>query len=238
MWKRVCIVGLLLSVTSCKPGVGSSCDKGEAKCLNKQAQLACEDGKYIETPCRGPNGCSIAPEGTRCDISANKAGDRCSKGDEGAAACADPKTLIVCRGGAYQPAPCRGPDGCQTKEGRANCDTSIAESGDACAESEKPKACSKDGSELLSCKGGEMKSELACRGPDGCKIADGKLNCDLTLAKLDDVCPAEMEGKHACSVDRKRILICKSQKFAPDSDCSKPGEGCLSEGSIRCGKPE
>ncbi len=239
MWKRICFVSLVALLTSCKPGVGSSCDKGEAKCLNKTAQLACEDGKYIETPCRGEKGCSITPDGIRCDISANKADDRCSKDDEGAAACADPKTIVVCRGGKYLPSPCRGPDGCQRKDGRAHCDTSVAEAGDACAESEKGKSCSKDGAQLLSCQGGKMATLFFCRGPDGCKIVDKKLNCDLTVAKLQDVCPGEMEGKHACTMDKKSILICKSKKFAADSDCDKPGESCISEGSsVRCGEPE
>ncbi len=239
MWKTLWIGFGIAVLSGCKPGVGSSCDKGEAKCLSKTAQLSCEDGKYVETPCRGANGCAITPDGIRCDISGNKAGDRCSKDDNGAAACADPKTLVVCNAGQYQPAPCRGPDGCQQKEGRAVCDTSIAEPGDHCADAEKPKACSKDGSQLLSCKQGKMATVFFCRGPDGCGIKDGKLNCDLTVAKLDDVCPGEMDGKHACTQDRKQILVCKAQKFSKDSACDKAGESCLSDGgSIRCGKPE
>lgn len=230
------LLGSVLLMAGCKRGVGSSCDKGEARCLDRERQLVCDQGKFIESPCRGPEGCSLAPKGVSCDVSANKPGDLCSRDDEGAAACTDPKTLISCRGGSYQPSPCRGPDGCVASEGRPKCDTSVATSGDACAEQEKPKACSTDGKTLLACKGGTMQTELPCRGPDGCKITASKLDCDLTLAELADPCPSEMDGRHACAVDRKTMLVCKDGKFAPDSPC-KAGESCLVEGgSIRCGK--
>ena len=133
---------LLVVCAGCKPGVGTSCDKGEARCQDKQTQLACQGGKYIATPCRGPGGCSITPDGIHCDISKNKPGDPCSTDDVGAAACSDEKTLIACVEGKYQPSPCRGPKGCTSSDGRPTCDTSIAAPGDACKDTEKPKGCS------------------------------------------------------------------------------------------------
>lgn len=236
---RHLVFGLALFVASgCKPAPGSSCSKGEARCLDKTTQLACQDGKYIATPCRGPNGCGIAPEGIRCDISGNKPGDPCSTEDDGAAACTDDKTLIVCQGGQYQPAPCRGPAGCKTNDGRPLCDTTIAAAGDGCKDADKPKACSTDGKQYLVCKAGKMTVELECRGPDGCKSEGGKLDCDLTIAQVGDTCLKEMDGKNACSLDRKSIVVCKGGKFEVDEPC-KPPEGCLAtDGSIRCEKPK
>ena len=230
---------LLVVCAGCKPGVGTSCDKGEARCQDKQTQLACQGGKYIATPCRGPGGCSITPDGIHCDISKNKPGDPCSTDDVGAAAGSDEKTLIACVEGKYQPSPCRGPKGCTSSDGRPTCDTSIAAPGDACKDTEKPKGCSTDGKQLLTCQSGKMALSFWCRGPDGCSAKDGKLDCDLSVAKLDDPCIKEMEGKNACALDRKAIVVCKGSKFVVDEKCEKKGESCLFEGgSIRCGKPD
>ncbi len=196
----------------------------------------CDQGKLIEAPCRGPRGCSMPVEGVVCDVSGNKPGDPCSRDDEGAAACADAKSILVCRSGKFQINLCRGPDGCERSDGRPQCDTSIAEVGDGCVDADKPRACATDRKALLGCVDGKMANQVTCRGPDGCQIEAGKLNCDLTLAEAKDPCLSDMEGRHACSVDRKRILICKSGEMVSDSECDKK-ESCLTEGgSIRCGK--
>jgi hypothetical protein len=232
-------LGLLcaaLQVHACKPAVGSSCATDEARCLDKSSQLSCDNGRFIQTPCRGPAGCSTSDRGVRCDISGNRPGDACSRVDEGAASCVGQR-MIVCRGGQYVFAECRGAKGCSNEAGRAVCDTSLALRGDAC---NKPgaKACSKDGKEVLSCQAGEMSFLYFCRGEVGCNAAGGKLNCDMSVADPGDACDRSMEGKNACSGDGSRILVCREHRFTDDEKC-KPGTRCSTEGGgISCTKPE
>lgn len=227
----------VLGLASCKPGPGSSCDKGEARCVDRTSQLVCQNGHYIQAPCRGPRGCGLTPSGISCDISANQPGDVCSTDEEGASACVDAKTKIVCAGGKFVAGSCRGPKGCETQEGRPLCDMSIAEPGDVCKDSDKTKACSVDGKQYLVCTGAKMTMEFQCLGPNGCKSEGGKLSCDMTYARDKDPCTKEMEGKHACNLDKSSIVTCKGGKFVIDEEC-KGGTSCNAEGTIRCEKPE
>lgn len=228
---------LLALSSACKPGPGSSCDKGEARCVDKKSQLVCQKGSYIQAPCKGPRGCGLSPSGVSCDISGNQAGDACSTDEEGASACNDPKTRIVCTGGKFVATTCRGPKGCETQEGRPLCDVSVAEPGDACRDADKTKACSVDGKQYLACKDGKMTMEFQCLGPGGCKSEGGKLGCDMSMARDKDPCTAEMEGKHACNADKSSIVVCKGGKFVIDEEC-KSGATCNAEGTIKCEKPE
>jgi hypothetical protein len=226
-----------LALVACKPSVGSSCTKGEARCVDSGRALVCEDGKFIETPCAGKLGCRLQPEGTACDVHGNKAGDRCSKDEEGAAVCADAETLLVCRAGKTVRAACRGTGGCVEEHGRAACDASIAEAGDPCGAASKS-SCSVSGKEVLACAGGAMKKVYECRGERGCTVASGKIDCDQSVARLGDGCDRRVEGTFACSEDRKNIVKCAGGRFIADEKC-KAGTACLAEpGSTRCGKPE
>jgi hypothetical protein len=224
-----------LTFVACKPAVGSSCTKGEARCIDPGRALVCEEGKFIETPCAGKLGCRPQPEGTACDVHGNKAGDRCSKDEEGAAVCADKETLLACRGGTTVLAACRGQGGCVEEYGRAACDASIAEEGDPCGAGSKS-SCSVSGKEVLVCAGGAMKKTYECRGERGCTVASGKLDCDQTVARLGDGCDPRLDGSYACSEDRKNIVKCEKGRFVADETC-KAGKECLAEpGSTRCGK--
>jgi hypothetical protein len=219
---------------ACKPRPGSSCDRGEARCLAGDTQLACHAGKMIEVPCRGPNGCQVTEKGVACDISKNVAGDPCTDADENVGTCSeDGKTKIVCRGGKYHAEPCRGRDGCKLIEGRASCDTSLMEEGEACLQ-EGSQACSTDNTTFLVCTKGKMEVKLRCRGASGCQFLDRKLTCDLSVAALDDPCDEKMEGKNACALDKKQIVVCKAAKFTSDTVC-KAGEECIvGDGTVKC----
>ncbi|MBK7584226.1 MAG: DUF1962 domain-containing protein [Myxococcales bacterium] len=227
----------LCALAACKPAPGGSCDRGEAKCVDKQSQLVCQKGSYIQAPCKGPRGCGLTPTGVSCDITGNQPGDICSTDEEGASGCIDAKTKIVCSGGKFAATTCRGPRGCETQEGRPLCDLSVAEPGDACREADLTKACSVDGKQYLSCRAGKMTMEFQCLGPNGCKSEAGKLSCDMSYARDQDPCTTEMEGKHACNLDKGSIVMCKGGKFVVDEEC-KSGTACNAEGSIRCEKPE
>lgn len=227
----------LVLVGACKPGPGSSCDRGEARCVDKKSELICQKGSYILAPCKGPRGCGLTPTGVSCDISGNAAGDACSTDEEGASACTDAKTKIVCTAGKFVATQCRGPKGCETQDGRPLCDVTVAEPGDVCKDAEKAKACSVDGKQFLACEGGKMTLQFQCLGPNGCKSEAGKLDCDMSYARDKDPCTKDMEGKVACNLDRSSIVACKGGKFVIDEEC-KDGKRCVGEGSIRCEKPE
>jgi len=225
-----------LSSLSCKPSVGSSCERGEARCQDKQNQLICSNGELISAPCRGDQGCQTSPTGVACDISKNQPGDVCSSYEQGVAVCVDPKKMLACNEGKFAHVECRGPAGCTTTEGRATCDTTIANEGDPCKD--VAKACSVDGKQVLTCTAGKMALTFFCHGENGCKAQGGKIDCDLTVAREGDPCIQEMEGKVACNIDKKSIVACKSKKFALDEKC-ETGKTCSTEGgSIMCAKPE
>jgi len=216
--------------TNCKPSLGSSCEKGEARCLDSKRELVCQAGRFIESPCAGPGGCRLTEKGTSCDFSGNEPGDPCSTDEEGAAACRHRDGMLACHGGVYLLVPCRGASGCLNAEGRAACDTSIAEPGDACRE-ENLKACASDGSQVLICKQHTMQRFYACRGKGGCASSGGRLSCDTTIAKLGDACDPKLEGQaFACTPDGREILACRAGAFGLEQTC-KAGQKCSVNGS-------
>ena len=232
------LFGLVLLAVSCKPGVGSSCGKGEARCVDTRSELACQAGQFVLTPCHGPRGCSTNEQGTSCDFSGNQAGDPCSTDDEGAATCHSKDGMLACHGGLYGLVPCRGTRGCTNADGRAACDTSVAQLNDACRD-ETLKACASDASQVLICKDHAMVSFYPCRGLNGCTSLGGKLSCDTSIAKLGDPCDKKLEGQaFSCSPDGASIPLCKGGAFTLDETC-KAGQKCLVEGSsTHCAKPD
>jgi len=228
---------VLFALVGCKPSAGSSCEKGESRCLEPNRALVCQKNVFIETPCLGKNGCRKEPAGVSCDVSANRAGDPCSTDEEGAAVCADEKTLVACRRGKYARVPCRGPGGCAQEGGNTRCDATVAELGEPCAEDDK-KACATDGRRVLSCENGRMTPKYECRGEHGCRVQERKVDCDLTIARLGDTCDKLVEGTYACSEDARSILRCDNGRFGDNEKC-KGATRCLVEpGSTRCAKPE
>lgn len=231
------LLSLAIFAIDCKPSVGSSCDKREARCIDRQSQLICQNGKFIQSPCKGPKGCSLTPDGVACDISGNKMDEPCSTDDEGAASCSDKRAKVVCMGGKYVSMPCRGPHGCEMVDNKAICDMSVAEPGELCKDADKVKACSVDGKEYLACEGSKMTLQFYCLGPNGCKADKSTLNCDMSFARDKDPCTKEMEGKNACNLDKSSIVVCKDGKFRVDEECKK-GTRCIVEGTIKCEKPD
>jgi hypothetical protein len=227
----------LLALAACKPAAGSSCDAGEARCLDSKRAIACDDGKFVETPCKGKAGCSTVQETTTCDIAGNEPGDVCVKSDEGVAVCTGADAMLACHERKFEQVPCRGARGCELVGGQASCDQSVAEPGEAC---KKPgaKACSVDKSRVLSCDEGGMREQYLCRGEAGCAASGGKLSCDQTVAKLGDACDKGLDGHVACSDDKKSMLTCNGDEFIASEKC-KPGTVCTVSGqSTSCAKPE
>ena len=228
---------LFLALGGCKPGVGSRCDKGESRCVDKGTALVCEAGRFIETPCRGKEGCRLQAEATACDVHGDRTGDPCSNDDDGSAVCSDAKTMLACHQGKYVTVACRGQHGCAEESGRAQCDESVAESGEACGHDGK-RACSSDGKRVLLCTSGQTETQYQCRGERGCSVVSGKIDCDVSVARNGDACDTQFEGTFACTEDSLGIVKCNSGRFEPDETCKK-GMRCLAEpGSTRCAKPE
>lgn len=226
-----------LSLAACKPAAGSSCDAGEARCLDAKRSLVCDDGKLVETPCKGKAGCSTLQESTTCDISGNEPGDACVKGDEGVATCAGSDAMLACHQRKFERVPCRGPRGCEVVGTQTSCDQSIAEPGEACKKL-GAKACSVDKSRVLACAEAGMQELYLCRGDGGCSSNGGKLSCDQTVAKLGDACDKGLDGHVACSDDHKALLSCNGEKFVASEKC-KPGTVCTVSGqSTSCAKPD
>lgn len=220
---------------ACKPAPGGKCDRGEARCLDATHELVCDDGIFVDVPCRGKGGCVTVGETTSCDISRNQAGDRCGKTDEGAAICAGDKAMLACHSGKFETVPCLGPRGCQLSGAKANCDQSIANVGDACKK-DHAKACSADGSRVLSCRLGRMSELYECRGEKRCTSEAGKLSCDQTVAKLGDSCDKGLSGHIACSMDMKALLKCDAERFVVSEKC-KAGTVCTVSGQVtKCEK--
>jgi hypothetical protein len=227
----------LVAFWSCKPAPGGSCDPGEARCLDAKREIICEDGKFVETPCKGKGGCSTLQERTTCDISGNEPGDPCSKAEEGVAVCSDDHAMLACHGRKFEKVPCRGPRGCEMVGAQANCDQSVAEAGDACRPLTAKAACSQDKTSVLSCKDGRMSELYRCRGANGCVSGGGKLSCDQTIAALGDTCDKGLSGHVACSVDNKALIKCEAERFVASEKC-KPGTQCTVAGqSTSCTKP-
>lgn len=225
------LVGFSLSV-GCKKGVGSSCGKGDARCLDPSTVLVCQEGEYIAAPCRGPQGCVLTARGTLCDVTGNAAGDACSRDDEGSATCANPETLLTCRGGRYEVSRCGGPKGCSVEGASAVCDATVAAKDDVCRPGAR--ACSQDGKAVLACEGGKLVPARHCRGKQGCTVKGRELECDTSVAAIDDPCSREMEGSVACSERGDQVLICRGQRFAIEEVCKK-GKRCDGEGGrIAC----
>jgi hypothetical protein len=226
----------VVALAACKPSVGSSCEKGEARCLNPNRALVCQKGAFIETPCLGQHGCRTEPQGVSCDVTANRSGDPCSTDEDGAAVCSDEHTLVACRKGRYTRVPCRGPRGCTQEGANTRCDATVAEIGEPCADENK-KACATNGRQVLACENGRMTSKYECRGENGCRVLENKIDCDLTIARLGDACDKLVEGTFACSEDARAIVRCQAGKFIADETC-KGATRCLVEpGSTRCAKP-
>ncbi len=99
------------------------------------------------------------------------------------------------------------------------------EAGGSCS-TEAEAAC--DGkTAALTCTGGKWE-KTECRGPKGCSVTGALVDCDHSLAQLDDLC--DHEGNYACSVDGKSLLQCKSKKFVLDEAC-KGNAKCKVTGS-------
>ena len=75
-----------------------------------------------------------------------------------------------------------------------------------------------DKTTALTCKGGKF-AEVACRGPLGCTKYQDQGHCDDSVASQGDACMGTSEEEYACSLDKKRALVCKNGRFETYLEC-------------------
>lgn len=168
-----------LSALSCsrEPGPGDPCKPQEIRCLDPKTELACQKGKFIAAPCKGPMGCREEGKSLVCDFTGNAEGDVCSTEEDGNARCIGADRRVTCRGGRYTIDHCRGSDGCKSTGTLLRCDQTRAEPGDPCRG--QTSACALDGKAALSCVDGRIRLAAACPGEGGCSFAGREVSCDL-----------------------------------------------------------
>jgi hypothetical protein len=150
-----------------------------------------------------------------------KVGGKCEAGQ---ALCEDGATLLVCQGGTFLEAKCRGPSGCAKEGTRVTCDESVATAGDLCLETAgQSHACTADKKTSLACDKGKFKAVQTCRGPGGCQVRGEQVTCDAKTAEKGDLCTSS--GTFACSGDLKSRLLCKDGAFSFDRYC-RGATGC------------
>ncbi len=153
------------------------------------------------------SGCKVHPGG-KCSV--------------GAAACLDKTSGLFCGAdGKYAIMSCRG--GCTTSGRDVNCESSIASENDGCGEVGNV-ACSIDHSRALECgKDNKFIVGETCRGPRGCTVVAGSIDCDNDTSEVGDPCHAP--GDYACTQDKALLLRCNDRKMAPRNACRGP-KGC------------
>jgi hypothetical protein len=213
------VVAVLAFTGGCKPKLGGRCSAGQTACEDPRTALFCDDAKFGEMTCSGPDGCVQSGKQVDCDNTIANKGDGCSEAED-LACTADKKGELRCRGGHFVVAStCRGPSGCFFTGNKLHCDTDLADTSDPCEEKDDL-ACSLDKKALYKCDGQQYQLDSTCRGPKGCVIEGNNVNCDHHVAEATDLC--RFEGSYACTGDKKALLACRAGKFKLEKKCNKP----------------
>jgi len=231
-----CVLVLAVLGAGCKPKAGAAC-KLEAKevCTDKAAGLVCLAGKWEPVTCRGAKGCFQNGNDAECDQSVASDKETCSAAGDHACT-EDKKSVLACKQGKWSTAAaCRGPKGCVREGGKADCDNSIAQVGDACTKDDDH-ACAVDAKASLVCKGGAFALATPCKGPKGCTVSPGTVHCDDTVADIGEPCIQKPGRDHlACASDGKQMLKCDGGKFALLTKCQGTSICKVLPEGISCG---
>jgi hypothetical protein len=129
---------------------------------------------------------------------------------------------------AWLEVPCKGARGCARVGEDDECDDALASVGDPCPRNPPlDYACTTDLSQALVCRDGRFDLWRRCRGPQGCRLLDGRnVHCDTSVGEVDD--PCERPGTYACSVDGKTMLECDGKSLTVAAACRGP-KACFFE---------
>ncbi len=230
---RVLIASLIIAFAfvmgGCKKKAGDKCSAGQAACSDGKTALFCANGTLATMSCRGATGCNANGENIDCDNSVASESDGCNT--VGDVACTDDhKSALECTADFKFKIgeTCKGPGGCAIKGESITCDNDTADLGDPC-HFNGDYACTSDKSLVLRCDANKMTALNTCRGPKSCRIIElpqeKKVDffCDDSVAQEGDAC--DTNGEEACSMDKKALYKCQSNKFAAFRQCTGPG-GC------------
>jgi len=149
-------------------------------------------------------------------------GGKCAQ--HGKATCENPWGALYCFDGVLERVTCRGPQGCVPDGDGVLCDDAIAAERDLCMlASVGNHACAPDGREAVVCEAKGYVAWRACRGPKGCAVSTGRVECDQTRADDGDACGTE--GTFACGAQAPGMSRCDGVKFTRVSGCRGP-KGC------------
>jgi hypothetical protein len=149
-------------------------------------------------------------------------GGKCAQ--HGKVTCEDPWGALYCFDGVLERVTCRGPGGCVPDGDGVACDDAIAAEGDLCMmASIGNHACTPDGHEAVVCEAKGYVGWRTCRGPKGCAVASGRVECDQTRADDGDACGSD--GAFACSAAGPGMVRCDGERFRRVSGCRGP-KGC------------
>jgi hypothetical protein len=81
-----------------------------------------------------------------------------------------------------------------------------------------------DAHNALACGTDSTFAAVPCKGPQGCQQdrSTKKVQCDDSIADEGDGCMASQAENWACSVDKKKALICEDGKFKLNYQCRGP----------------
>jgi hypothetical protein len=241
MWQRlaaaVFFVSIILVFSQCKllkglkPTPGAPCMIGNNKfqCMDPVNAMLCQNGKWVNMPCRGPRGCSGAGAGQTCDDDLAQPGEACMMAVSGDnLACGTGKVdELTCVAGTWKiTRTCKGPKKCTISGSVLSCDDSMGDVGDPCAveSGDDNYGCSTDKKIEVVCDAASSKFQPSntCRGPKGCWIDNNRVYCDQNMARIGDKCrPVD---NHSCSEDSTQELKCSPQfTWTKQHDCKHSG---------------
>lgn len=219
--RALCLLVLCLSCAApTEKRAGGQCTGKDYECTSDGTMLICQDGVFVEYPCRGPHACREEDSIFSCDQTVAAEGDRCQDVQEGAFACnTDGTAKLQCTGGVFER---RGEcPGCYLDE---NIEIACRwRPGDACV---APQFGCADSATAMECVGNVLQT-APCMGPRGCGIRGVAMDCDATIARSLDTCLSDGEGEASCSTDGHQLLRCHNRRWDVERICSR----CTVEGS-------
>lgn len=222
---RWCFVASLVVVVGCsKPKEGGTCTAGpifghgKGTCIDKQNALVCVDGTFTKVKCKkSATGCMEVVGEVSCDV-IKEVGEPCPGADEFDCA-TEGKAWLDCKDGKWvEHMKCS--KLCVKNVKGISCENASGAVGDKCTKEQFDQAvCSSDKLHLLVCDGEKFFSASSCRGQNKCRAVAKKIECDTSMAEIDDAC--EEEGILSCDTAKKTMLKCVSKKFVKEQDCKK-----------------
>ena len=217
------MTSLVVVVGCSKPKEGGACENkgqlghGAGNCIDKENALVCVGGTFQKVKCvKGATGCMDVAGNVSCNV-VRDVGEPCQ--GKGADCSTDGKKMIECEGGAWK-LRMNCSKLCVANTKGVKCENASGAVGDECTPEQKDQAvCSADKLHLLVCDGAKFFSASSCRGQNHCRAVGKQIQCDTSMAEVDDAC--EEEGVLSCDTAKKTMLKCSGKKFVVEKACKK-----------------